>query len=298
MRGMAHALALKSLQIASSLAWVQSNFAHSYWEWSPVYPTSWWEDLLRRQYRKSLKTIPWVHLKMHLHWRTTVPPKTVLLDADKPLPVISLRTFDVCTLRAYMHAHLPLVTLQTAYSNPDIYVSADFHTARPQTHCRIPKIRRSPPPKMPPPEVRRAHRGRYQVRKVQDAAEVLISLQLGSLWHRVSRFLTPLHAHRLALTCRYSLLCAADMLLGHQRTSRTDPSLPHLSPVYGPLFILARHVFQVQSRRTLYVFAHVSCKLIPCELLHIVATYTAPYVPLHPAVMYVPPSAAPPRKRP
>ena len=195
-----------------------------------------------------------------------------------------------------MHAHLPLVALQTAYNDPGIYVPADFHTARPQAHCRVSKIRRSPPPKPPPPEVRRAHRGRYQVRK--RATQVLSPLQWGSLWHRVSRFLTPLHAHRLALTCRYSLLCAADMLLGHQRTSHTDPSLPHLSPVYGPLFILARHVFQVQSRRTLYVFAHVSYKLIPCELLHIITTYTASYVPLHPAVMYVPPPATPPRKRP
>ena len=69
-------------------------------------------------------------------------------------------------------------------------------------------------------------------------------LQWGSLWHRVSGFLTPSQAHRLALTCRFFLLCAADMLPGHQRASRSDPSLPHLSPVYGPLFRRARHVFQ------------------------------------------------------
>ena len=111
-RGMAHALALKSLHVASSPVWTQSNFAHAYWELSLLYLTSWWEDLLRRQYRKSSGTIPWSDVKAHLNWQTTVPPQTVLLDATTPLPVISLRTFDVRSLRAYMHGQLPLIALK------------------------------------------------------------------------------------------------------------------------------------------------------------------------------------------
>ena len=149
-RGMAHALALNSLHVASSPVWIQSNFAYAYWELSLLYPTLWWEDLLRRQYRKLSGSIPWSDLKAHPNWRTPVPPKTVLLDATTSLPVISLRTFDVRSLRAYMHGQLPLIAQKTAYDDPDIFVPADFDTAQPHAHCRMPKIRRSPPRKPHP----------------------------------------------------------------------------------------------------------------------------------------------------
>ena len=287
-RGMAHAFALKSLQIASSPAWVESNFAQSFWELSQLYPTSWWEELLRQQYRKAQGVVPWTTLKEQLLWFAPVPPKFVLLDPDAPLPTIPLRTFDIASLRTHMHASVPLLGLRDVYDAPDIYVPPDYRTSRPQHVCRIPKIRRPPPERPRTPEAPRSRRQR-PVSNATPAAQPSISAHAwGSLWHRISAFLNPLPAQRLALTCRFALLCGADALPGHQRLSQDDPSLPHLAPLYWRLSTLARRVFSVISYHTVLASIHALHRSVPCELLHIVSQYASAHVPCHPMILYLP----------
>ena len=120
----------------------------------------------------------------------------------------------------------------------------------------------------------------------------------GSLWHRISAFLNPLPAQRLALTCRFALMCGAHALLGHQRLSQDDPSLPHLAPLYWRLSTLARRLFSVISYRTLLASIHALHHNIPCELLHIVSQYASTHVPCHPMILYLPLRPTRSRKRP
>ena len=115
---------------------------------------------------------------------------------------------------------------------------------------------------------------------------------------RFEIFLNPLPAQRLALTCRFALLCGADALLGHQRLSQDDPSLPHLAPLYWRLSTLARRVFSVISYHTVLASIHALHRSVPCELLHIVSQYASAHVPCHPMILYLPLPPPPSKKRP
>ena len=110
--------------------------------------------------------------------------------------------------------------------------------------------------------------------------------------------LNPLPAQRLALTCRFALLCGADALPGHQRLSQDDPSLPHLAPLYWRLSTLARRVFSVISYHTVLASIHALHRSVPCELLHIVSQYASAHVPCHPMILYLPLPPPPSKKRP